>query len=123
MNGHCVDGARTRVTITSDRDSKGRTVWQVGGQLAEDGVVLDEPLFVRRAYDELAAVLPGVDLSECEWAAYRVDRAECAMPRGGRPDTATVLSEGNVITAWPTKLALVPQLARMVETSLAAVHT
>ncbi len=118
LNGHCVDGARTRVTITSDQDSEGRTVWQVGGQLAEDGVVLDESQLVRRARDELKEVLPGVEFSDCEWAAYRVDRAESAMPRGGRPDTATVLSEGNIITAWPTKLALVPQLTRMVEAYL-----
>jgi hypothetical protein len=64
--------------------------------------------------------LPGVDLSQQEWATYRIDRAERAMPRGGRPDTATVVGEGSVITAWPTKLALVPQLARMVEECLPA---
>ncbi|HEY2253142.1 MAG TPA: FAD-dependent oxidoreductase [Planctomycetaceae bacterium] len=120
LNGHCVDGARTRVTITSDRDSSGRTVWQVGGQLAEEGVSLDEIGLISRASRELAAVLPGVDLSQAEWATYRIDRAERATPRGGRPDTATVVSEGRVISAWPTKLALVPQLARMVEASLPA---
>lgn len=118
LNGHCVDGARTRVTITSDRDSSGRTLWQVGGQLAEEGVSLDERMLIERARRELAAVLPGVDLSHAEWAAYRIDRAERAMPRGGRPDTATITCEGNVITAWPTKLALAPQLARMVEACL-----
>ncbi|MBI3864476.1 MAG: FAD-dependent oxidoreductase [Planctomycetia bacterium] len=113
VNGHCVDGARTRVTITADRDSQGRTVWQVGGQLAEDGVACDERTLVRRAQAELAAVLPGVDFAGHEWATYRVDRAELASPRASRPDTATVAHEGNVITAWPTKLALAPQLARM----------
>ena len=120
LNGHCVDGAHTRVTITSDRDSSGRTVWQVGGQLAEDGVSLDEIGLIGRAYQELAAVLPGVNLLGQEWATYRIDRAERAMPRGGRPDTATIVSEGNVISAWPTKLALAPQLARMVEECLPA---
>jgi glycerol-3-phosphate dehydrogenase len=120
LNGHCVDGAHTRVTITSDREPFGRTVWQVGGQLAEDGVSLDEIGLISRASLELAAVLPSVDLAHQEWATYRIDRAERAMPRGGRPDTATVVSEGNVISAWPTKLALVPQLARMVETCLPA---
>ncbi len=118
INGHCVDGARTRVTITSDRDSSGRTVWQVGGQLAEDGVACDEHALVRRACAELTEVLPGVDLSHTEWATYRVDRAERASPRGTRPDTATILHGGNVITAWPTKLALAPQLARMIEARL-----
>lgn len=118
INGHCVDGARTRVTITSDQDSQGKTVWQVGGQLAEEGVGFDEQALVGRAQAELAAVLPGVDLSNTEWATYRVDRAERASPRGSRPDTATILHGGNVITAWPTKLALAPQLARMIEACL-----
>lgn len=118
LNGHCVDGARTRVTITTDCDSHGRTVWQVGGQLAEEGVACDEHTLVHRARAELSDVLPGVDFSNQEWATYRVDRAERASPRGSRPDTATVLHEGNVITAWPTKLALAPQLARMVESQL-----
>jgi glycerol-3-phosphate dehydrogenase len=120
LNGHCVDGAHTRVTITSDRDSSGRTIWQVGGQLAEDGVSLDEIGLIGRAFQELAAVLPGVDLMHQEWATYRIDRAERAMPRGGRPDTATILNRGNVISAWPTKLALAPQLARMVVACLPA---
>jgi glycerol-3-phosphate dehydrogenase len=118
VHGHCVDGARTRVTITSDSDTSGHTVWQVGGQIAEEGVAIDGARLIRRAYDELVTVLPGVDLSGCEWSTCRIDRAERAMPRGGRPDTATVLAEGNVITAWPTKLALVPQLTRMIEASL-----
>ncbi len=118
LNGHCVDGARTRVTITSDRDSAGRTVWQVGGQLAEDGVSLDETGLISLAHCELSAVLPGIDFSQAEWATYRVDRAERATPRGGRPDTATIVQEGNVITGWPTKLALAPQLARMAEECL-----
>lgn len=115
INGHCVDGAKTRVTITSDCDSAGRTVWQVGGQLSEEGVTSEPEPLLRHARAEIEAVLPGIDLGRCEWATYRVDRAERATPRGGRPDTATVMQEGNVITGWPTKLALAPQLAQEVE--------
>jgi glycerol-3-phosphate dehydrogenase len=122
LNGHCVDGARTRVTITTDSDSHGRMVWQVGGQLAEEGVAEDEPTLVRRAREELLAVLPGIDFTDCEWGTYRVDRAERAMPRGGRPDTATVISEDNVHTVWPTKLALAPQAAQMVVARVPAHH-
>jgi glycine/D-amino acid oxidase-like deaminating enzyme len=120
LNGHCVDGARTRVTITTDCDAQGRMVWQVGGQLAEDGVACDEQTLVRRARDELVSVLPGVNFADCEWSACRVDRAERAMPHGGRPDTAAVLSDGNILTVWPTKLALAPQAVRMVEACLPA---
>ncbi|MEM1099871.1 MAG: FAD-dependent oxidoreductase, partial [Planctomycetota bacterium] len=41
LNGHCVDGQKTRVTITTDRDRDGRRVWQVGGQVSEDGTDMD----------------------------------------------------------------------------------
>jgi glycerol-3-phosphate dehydrogenase len=114
LNGHCVDGRATRVTVTSDRDSSGRTVWQIGGQVAEIGVELDQRSLLVRAADELRAVLPGIDLSRVEWAGYRVDRAEQAVPGGARPESVGVLFEGNVVTAWPTKLALVPYLARQI---------
>lgn len=112
--GHCVDGAATRVTITSRVDSAGRTVWQIGGGLAEAGTKLDEDALVRFAQAELRAVLPGLDLQDLEWAGHRVDRAERAMAGGRRPDTVQTLQEGNVITAWPTKLVLAPKLAEAV---------
>ena len=114
LNGHCVDGRTTRVTITSDRDAAGRTVWQVGGQIAEIGVELDERSLLARARSELQAVIPGIDLSRAEWASYRVDRAEQATSGGTRPESVGLLCEGNLITAWPTKLALVPYLAEQV---------
>jgi len=110
FQGHCVDGAKTRVTITSDVDSAGRTVWQVGGQIAEEGVAWDDLTLLANARKELMSVLPGIDLSSVEWSTYRVDRAEAIMPGGKRPETVQIRREGNCITAWPTKLALVPQL-------------
>lgn len=111
FQGHCVDGAKTRVTITSEADSEGRTVWQVGGQIAEDGVAWDERTLITHARDELRAVLPNIDLSPVEWRTYRVDRAEGIVPGGKRPESVQIRREGNCLTAWPTKLALVPQLA------------
>jgi len=112
--GHCVDGAKTRVTITTAADSAGRAVWHVGGQIAEDGVRLDPPALVQRARRELGEVLPGVGLDGAEWATYRVDRAEAATERGARPAGPAVRVDANVLTAWPTKLALVSQLVSMV---------
>jgi hypothetical protein len=114
LNGHCVDGARTRVTITSECDAVGRVVWQVGGQVAEDGVALDQEALLRLAVLELRATIPGIDLTGVEGTTYRVDRAEGKTESGKRPETMRIFSEGNVITAWPTKLALAPQLAREV---------
>jgi hypothetical protein len=118
LNGHCVDGAATRVTITSDRDAAGRTIWQVGGQIAEVGVSLDERTLIRRAKSEIEATIPGIQLNGVEWSTYRVDRAEGAVPHGKRPETVHLVHEGNVLTAWPTKLALVPLLAERVAEAL-----
>jgi glycerol-3-phosphate dehydrogenase len=118
FHGHCVDGAKTRVTITSDFDATGKTVWQVGGQIAEAGVAWDRNRLIEQARSELAAVLPSLDLHRVELGTYRVDRAEGRTASGGRPDTIQILRDGNTITAWPTKLALAPMLARNVAGTL-----
>lgn len=112
--GHCVDGAKTRVTVTSERLPDGRAVWQVGGQIAEDGVAMSERELVSHASSELQAVLPSLDLRGTEWSTYRVDRAEGAIAGGKRPDDVQITREANVLTCWPTKLALVAELARAV---------
>jgi glycerol-3-phosphate dehydrogenase len=117
--GHCVDGGATRVTITSDREATGRTVWQIGGQIAEAGVALDERALLLRARSEIEATIPGIDLAGVEWSTYRVDRAEGATAAGTRPETAQIVRDGNVLTVWPTKLALAPVLAEQVAESLA----
>lgn len=112
LNGHCLDGAKTRVTITSEVDADGQVVWQVGGQLAEDGVKLDAQSLTERAKSELSTVLPGVDFRRVEWSTYSVDRAEGATANGARPETIQVLCAGNVTTGWPTKLVLAPVLSQ-----------
>jgi hypothetical protein len=119
LNGHCVDGAHTRATITSDVDRSGRRVWQIGGQIAEDGVRMGEDELVAHARNELEAIVPGIDFSKTEWCTYRVDRAEGTTPNGARPESMQILHEGNILTAWPTKLALVPLL---VENLMEALH-
>jgi len=113
INGHCVDGRTTRVTVTSTTDSANRTIWQIGGQVAENGVNRSPAETIHHTFHELQAVIPGLDLSHVEWMTYRVDRAE-ASRAGRRPDDVTVAQRANVITAWPTKLALVPKLAAQV---------
>ncbi|MEQ8788372.1 MAG: FAD-dependent oxidoreductase [Pirellulaceae bacterium] len=121
--GHCVDGGRTRVSITSARDNSGRTVWQVGGQIAEDGVTLDAEALIHRAQAEISSTLPELNLAHTEWSTYRVDRAEGAVAGGGRPDSFHLLKDGNVLTAWPTKLVLVPQLAAAAAKTIVASTT
>jgi glycerol-3-phosphate dehydrogenase len=111
FHGHCVDGNRTRVTVTSDTDSASRTVWQIGGQVAEDGVSMEPPQLASHTKAELLSVMGKVDLEDIEWSTYRVDRAEAATGGGVRPDSTQVIQEGNVVTGWPTKLVLAPALA------------
>src|SRR5690606_16923379 len=86
LNGHCVDGARTRVTITSAIDSAGRRVWQLGGEIAERGVSHGPEDLIAIARSELRAVIPGFDSAGCEWSTYRADRAEAATGAARRPD-------------------------------------
>lgn len=116
--GHCVHGRRTRVTITSVVDSGGRTVWQLGGEIAEKGVEMSPSDLVTFAKRELSEVLPGVHLHDMEWATYRINRAEGKSTAGLRPDGPAWRRDGSVITAWPTKLVLAPALARMIADSL-----
>lgn len=122
FSGHCVDGAKTRVTITSDTDSHGRTVWQLGGQVAELGVSMSPHELIPHAAHELAACVPGIDLSQLEWSTYEVDRAEGITKTGLRPETPQILKEGNLLTAWPAKLALAPRLAEEVCVHLKKMH-
>ncbi len=114
LNGHCADGAATRVTITTSRDFSNTPIWQIGGQIAERGVNMDESTLIRFARDEIRAVLPRVELGSVEWATYRVDRAEASVEGGSRPNDMSVLRDGNLMTVWPTKLVLAPRLAEHV---------
>ena len=112
--GHCIDGARTRVTITSDRMPDDSVVWHVGGQIAEDGVRMEASDFLRYGLAEVASALPGVPLGGCEVGEYAVDRAEPRTSDGRRPPRAFAKWNGPCCTVWPIKLVLAPLLAKAV---------
>jgi len=126
LNGHCVDGAATRVTITSSTASDGDRVWQLGGELAESGCARDPGDQIRAAMDCLTEVLPGFDAGDVRlrWATYHVDRAEAAQHPEGRgrrlkrPEDATVTRTGALVVAWPTKMVLAPRCAELVADEL-----
>lgn len=122
FNGHCVDGAKTRVTITSDLTSDGDVVWQIGGQVSEIGVKMDSEELIRHTARELQAVLPTLDTSELLWSTYRVDRAEGRTSSGVRPEEPVILNEGNCITVWPTKLAFAPSVAEAIVQQLGSTN-
>lgn len=112
INGHCVDGSKTRVTLTSERLDDNSVVWQIGGQIGEEGVSMSPEDLIAHTRSELEEVMPGLDLSGAEWATYWIDRAEGLTAGGRRPDDIQITRDGNILTCWPTKLALVPELAR-----------
>ena len=118
--GHAINGLsdKPRLTVTSARDSQGRVVWNIGGNIAETGIERSEKEQCEEARKELAAVLPWIDFRNVELSSGLIDRAEPAVAGGGRPDMPFVHREGNVIVAWPIKLAFAPRLHRDICDSL-----
>ena len=114
---HCLGASvNPRITITSHRDAQGNVVWYMGGQLAEEGVNKSETELIQSAKDELGELIPWLDLSGAQWGVLNIDRAEInlAGKKGAgstRPDSFSIEQNNNVITAWPTKMALSPALA------------
>jgi glycerol-3-phosphate dehydrogenase len=106
-------GASTKppVVITTHYDKAGVPVWYLGGDLAETGVDRDEAEQTARAQKLLRELLPWLDLNGMEWRTHRVNRAEPAYAGGRRPPGSFCRKMGNVIVAWPSKLALAPALA------------
>ncbi len=125
--GHALSGVtsadKPRLTITSQRDSAGRTVWAVGGQIAESGVDVDAAEQVDRARRELAACVGWALPRSIELATHRWQRAEGAEPNRARPEgpvVRTAGADGRRIAVWPTKLAFAPETARLVDDALAS---
>lgn len=109
---HCFDTSdKPRVTITTHRMQDGKLVWNIGGLLAENGVQQSETELIAAARTELATLLPRLDFSHSRFAGFRVDRAEGATENGHKPDGPILQRRGRITLAWPTKLALAPQLA------------
>jgi len=114
LNGHCVEGTATRLTITTAEHTDGDNIWQLGGRIAEEGVELDRDALVERAIDEVKEFVCDAQLQGVAWSSYTVDRAEQATSGLSRPADATLDVHENVITGWPTKLALAPRLAERI---------
>lgn len=109
---HCVELSPTpRLTITSRREPDGRTVWYIGGGVAERGVERDDRAQIEAGRAELGATLPWIDTSDLEWSSLRIDRAEGRTPGGARPDEPVIERLGPFVVCWPTKLAFAPLCA------------
>jgi glycerol-3-phosphate dehydrogenase len=119
MYAHCLGSSSTpRITITSSPLADGGTAWYLGGQIAESGVSRSPEQQIAVAKQELAEVLPWIDMQNVEWSSVQVDRAEPQTAGGLRPESCFIDSNDGVITVWPTKLAFAPRLAQEVVTTL-----
>ncbi len=105
-------GPKPPLVSTTHLDSAGRTLWYLGGDLAEaEGVARSEAEQIAFAQALLAKRLPWIGLDGADWFGCRVDRAEPLTGTGDRPPGAFCHRVGNVLVAWPTKFALAPELA------------
>jgi len=110
---HCVGAAtKPELTITTQFAADGAQVWTLGGNISEDGVSRSPDEQIAAGRKLLRDLTPWIDLGQAEWASWRVDRAEPHQSDGARPDNAFTAPVGNAIVAWPTKLALAPDLGR-----------
>lgn len=109
---HCLGASvNPRITITSHRDKQGDIVWYMGGQLAEDGVTKTDAELIAAAKSELAELIPWLVLKNMQWGVLIINRAEIKKKGTTRPDSFSIETTNNIITAWPTKMALSPALA------------
>ena len=104
-------GSKPIATITSHIDKDGNVVWYIGGNIAEQGVDKTFEQLTAEAATLLNDIMPWFELPELIWATHKVNRAEPKQSAFSRPDTAFIETKNNVHIAWPTKLALAPDLA------------
>lgn len=114
LYGHCIAALsdKPRLTITTQVDAQGRTVWYVGGNIAETGVDRSPAEQIAATQEEIAQCLPWISTAHAEWATLRIDRAEGCTPSGQRPDQPVVApvqgAEAFALAVWPTKLVFAP---------------
>jgi len=123
LYGHCLGlGETPRITITTHKAHDGKTVWYLGGQIAEEGMTRNPEAQIQFAKKELKLLFPWIDFSDAEFNSFYVDRAENASPGGTRPSSCYVKEIQNMLIAWPTKMALAPQLAKEIIQHLSAAN-
>jgi len=83
----------------------------VGGQLAESGVNLSREELILSGKREIESALPWLSFSEIQWGSLEISRAEVKHKKGIRPENSFVQEADGLITCWPTKLTLAPNLA------------
>jgi glycine/D-amino acid oxidase-like deaminating enzyme len=117
-------GSKPIATITSHFDKENNVVWYIGGNIAEQGVGKSFEQITTDATNLLKDIMPWFELPELTWATHAINRAEPKQSGFSRPDTAFVETKNNIHIAWPTKLALAPDLAdKVIEKIQADIQT
>ena len=120
---HCIGDSFSltpKLTVTSHSDAQGKTVWYVGGEIAESGVGKDRDAQIHSARELLTTLFPWINFKATEFHCFAIDRAEANINNNYRPEDAHFIEESNVLVAWPTKLTLTPNLADNITDHLAA---
>ncbi len=111
-----------RVTISTHFTASGQPLWYLGGDLATDGIERDAPKQLAFAQQELASLLPWLDLSVADWRSFTINRAEPKQTQLIKPDDAFAEFASdcaNLLVCWPTKMTLAPRLGDIVVDKLA----
>ncbi|MEM5529235.1 FAD-dependent oxidoreductase [Gammaproteobacteria bacterium AS21] len=109
---HCIGtSSKPLVTLTHHINNDGSFTWYYGGDIAESGLEYTSEQQIARAQELTAQILPWVTLKDVHWQTLRINRAEPKQSALSRPDAAFLASDHNYFIAWPTKLALAPDLS------------
>lgn len=112
LNGFCLDGTKAKVVITTQRVRDDEAVWQVASERVTD---VEDALLRMSMVQQLEEALPGFAWPErMKIWLYTSTRAEAFTKDGSRANDVQTIVEGNVITAFPTKLVLAPRLAERI---------
>lgn len=102
-------------SITTHACEDGTLIWYLGGGVAERNKEANPKDMIKAAKNGFEKYLPGVDLSQVQWAALPIDRIEGKSDKEGwMPDTPTIHEGDNCYYCWPTKLTFAPLLTQRI---------
>jgi glycerol-3-phosphate dehydrogenase len=108
--GHCIGtSSKPKITVSSHSNANGETIWYLGGDVAEQYGLSDEAQ-ATLADEKLKEIFPWMDWSQAEYKHHVINRAEPLQKNKDKPEAAHFKAFGSLAVAWPTKLALAPNL-------------
>lgn len=117
LYGHCVTSLteeQPELTVTSHPIASDRWLLYLGGRLADTGSNRTPEQQITAARHLMAEVLPWLPPHLDGWRTLRAERVESADDTTSLPESAFVHEQEGVITVWPSKMSLVPELGDQV---------